>query len=305
MTVYEELRRRPATFRCLTGMTVSQFEQQYEQVASDIESHEEKRLRRPDRKRAIGGGASHRLDGRDRVLMALIWLRVYPTYEVLGFIFDLHKSNVGRNLKPILEVLSKHLEIEWPDKAKRTKKKMNEFMQEFPEVAVIGDATEQPTCRPTGRDTQQRYYSGRKKRHTLKTQVVVLPDGTIAAFSDTVPGSQHDKSLYDASGLANHLDQDEAIMGDSGYQGIQHDHRAVLPDKKPKGGELTDDQKARNHQISQARIVVENTIAQLKSFRVFADRYRHPRDSHNWVFGIVVGLVNQRIARRPLRVVSA
>jgi transposase len=188
---------------------------------------------------------------------------------------------------------------------KRTKKKMNEFIQEFPEVAVIGDATEQPTCHPTGRDTQQRYYSGKKKRHTLKTQVVVLPDGTIAAFSDTVPGSQHDKSLYDARGLANHLDQDKAIMGDSGYQGIQHDHRAVLPDKKPKGGELTDDQKARNHQISQARIVVENTIAQLKSFRVFADRYRHPRDSHNWVFGIVVGLVNQRIARRPLRVVSA
>jgi transposase len=286
-------------------MTSKEFESLYEQVASDIESYEEKRLRRPDRKREIGGGANYSLDERNRLLMALIWLRVYPTYEVLGFIFDLHKSNVGRNLKPIRDVLSKHLEIEWPEKGERAKKKMNEFMQEFPEVAMIVDATEQPTYRPQDQDEQKRYYSGKKKRHTLKTQVVVLPDGSIAGFSDTVKGSQHDKSLYDASRVADRLDEDEAMMGDSGYQGIQQHHRAVLPDKKPKGGELTDDQKARNHQISQARIVVENTIAQLKTFRVLADRYRHPRNSHNQVFGIIAGLVNQRIERRPLRVVSA
>ena len=304
MTVYERLRRKPATFRSLAGMTIKEFEHLYEQVANDIESYEERRLRRVDRKRDIGGGGSHRLDGRNRLLMALIWLRVYPIYDVLGFIFDLHKSNVCRNLKPILEVLSKHLEIEWPDKAERARKKMNEFMQEFPEVAMIVDATEQPANRPQDRDEQKKYYSGKKKRHTLKTQIVVLPDGTIAGFSDTVQGSQHDKSLYDASGVADRLDEDEAMMGDSGYQGIQHQHRAVLPDKKPKGGELTDDQKARNHQISQARIVVEHIIAQLKSFRVLADRYRHPRDSHNQTFGIVVGLVNQRIARCPLRVAS-
>ena len=302
MTVYEKLRRRPATFRSLAGMTVKEFEQLYERVVGDIASYEEKRLRRPDRKRAVGGGASHSLDEGNRLLLALIWLRVYPTYEVLGFIFNLHKSNGSRNLKPILDILSKQLEIEWPDKTERRKKKLNEFMQEFPEVAVIVDATEQATYRPQDQITQKRYYSGKKKRHTLKTQLVVLPDGTVAGFSDTVPDSQHDKSLYDASGVTDQLDQDEAIMGDSGYQGIQPDHRAVLPDKKPKGGELTDAQKARNHRVSQARIVVENTIAQLKTFRVLADRYRHPRSSHNQVFGIVVSLVNQRIERRPLRV---
>jgi hypothetical protein len=303
MTVYEKLRRRPATFRSLTGMTVKEFEQMYERVVGDIASYEEKRLRRPDRKRAVGGGASHSLDEGNRLLLALIWLRVYPTYEVLGFIFNLHKSNVSRNLKPILDILSKHLEIEWPDKTERRKKSLNEFMQDFPDVTVIVDATEQPTYRPTDRDTQKRYYSGKKKRHTLKTQVLVLPDGTVAGFSDTVPGSQHDKSLFDASGVTDQLDPDEAIMGDSGYQGIQHDHRAVLPDKKPRGGELTDDQKARNHRVSQARIVVENTIAQLKTFRVLSDRYRQPRASHHQAFGIVAGLVNLRFERRPLRAV--
>jgi transposase len=286
----------------LTGLTVEKFDALLDQLLPLFQKTEQQRLSRPDRKRAIGGGASHRLDERNRLLLALIWLRVYPTYEVLGFIFNLHKSNVSRKLKPILDILSEHLEIEWPDKTERRKKSLNEFMQDFPDVTVIVDATEQPTYRPTDRDTQKRYYSGKKKRHTLKTQVVVLPDGTVAGFSDTVPGSQYDKSLFDASGVTDQLDQDEAIMGDSGYQGIQHDHRAVLPDKKPKGGELTDAQKARNHRVSQARIVVENTIAQLKTFRVLADRYRHPRASHHQAFGIVVGLVNQRIERRPLRV---
>jgi len=301
MTVYERLHQRPATFRSLTGMTVEEFERLYEQIESAIEDYETRRLWRPDRERDMGGGASYSLDGRNRLLLALIWLRVYPVYEVLGFIFDLHKSNVGRNLKAMLDVLSEHLEIEWPDKAKRTKKKMNEFMAEFPEVAVIVDATEQPTQRPGDPDTQKKYYSGKKRRHTLKTQVVALPDGTIVGVSDTVPGSQHDKALYDAIGVAEQLEEDEAIMGDSGYQGIQHDHLAVLPTKKPKGGELTDEQKQRNRQISQARVVIENTIAQLKFFRILADRYRHSRDSHHQVFRIVASLVNRRMRRHPLR----
>lgn len=305
MTIYDKLKRRPAAFRSLTGISISEFEQLYEQVEGDVESYDKKRLERPGRQRAVGGGANYTHDARNRLLMALIWLRVYPTYDVLGFIFDLDKSNVGRNVKPVLEVLGKHLTIEWPDKTERSKKNLNQFMTDFPEVAAIVDATEQPTYRPKDKETQKKYYSGKKKRHTLKTQIVVTPNGEIIDVSETVPGSQHDKSLYDQRRADDLLDPEEGMMGDSGYQGIQHDHLAVLPDKKPKNGELTDEQKARNRLVSQARIVVENTLAQMKSFRVLSDRYRHPRDTHNDVFTIVAVLVNRRIARRPLRMAIA
>lgn len=305
MTIYDKLRRRPAAFRSLTGMRVKEFDQLYEQVASDIDEYEEGRLSRGDRKRAIGGGASYTHDTRNRLLMAMIWLRVYPTYDVLGFIFELHKSNIGRNLQPILAVLRKHLTVEWPDEAGRRKKSLDKFMEEFPEVAAIVDATEQPTYRPKDKEAQKKYYSGKKTRHTLKTQVVVTPDGTIIDVSDTVPGSQHDKSLYDDSGAGERLEPEEAMMGDSGYQGIQHDHLAVLPHKKPRGGQLTEQQKAHNRSVSQARVIVENTLAQVKSFRVLSDRYRHPRASHNETFVIVAALVNRRIQRRPLRSVLA
>ena len=123
-------------------------------------------------------------------------------------------------------------------------------------------------------------------------------------FSETVPGAKHDKRLYDESGVSDRLDDDEAVLGDSGFQGVQKDHLAVLPDKKPKGGELTDEQKTRNRRISQHRIVVENTICQLKTFRVLAHVYRHDRETHHDIFAIVAALVNRRIRRRPLRRVA-
>jgi hypothetical protein len=305
MTVYEKLRRRPAVFRNLTGLSLDEFETLYQQLVDAIERYDETRLERHERQRAVGAGRRYAHDARDRLLMAMIWLRIYPTYEVLGFIFDLDKSNICRNLKGVLTVLREQLgdEVQWPDQARR-KQKMDQFMQEFPDVAAIVDATEQPTQRPQDPEAQQDHYSGKKRRHTLKTQIVVGPDGEIMDHSATVPGSKHDKKLYDERGVSDRLNDDEAMMGDSGFQGIQKDHRAVLPDKKPRGGALTDAQKARNRRISHYRIVVENTICQLKTFRVLAHVYRHARASHCDVFAVVAALVNRRIRRRPLRQVA-
>ena len=232
----------------------------------------------------------------------MIWFRIYPTYDVLGFLFDLDKSNIGRNLQGVLAVLQQELgdEIQWPDESQR-KRKLDEFLQDFPEVVAIVDATEQPIQRPKDPDIQKAHYSGKKKRHTLKTQVVVDPAGKLMAISETVPGSQHDKKLYDKSGVGDQLNDDEAMMGDSGFQGIQHTHRAVLPYKKPKGGQLTQAQKAHNRRVSPVRVIVENTIGRIKIFRVMAEVYRHPREGYNNIFRIVAALVDRQLRRRPLR----
>jgi len=302
MTVYAKLSRRPAAFRSLTGVSLEEFNKLYEEVVDKINSYDESRLNHRPRERASGAGGQYQHDARNRLLMGLIWLRVYPTYEVLGFLFGLHKSNIGRNLKVILAVLRGALgdEIRWPDKQQR-QRNLAAFMQEFPDVVAIVDATEQPTQRPSAEDTQKTHYSGKKKRHTLKTQVVVGPDGEVIAVSDTVPGAKHDKKLYDESGVGNYLEEDEAMMGDSGYQGIQQEHPAALPYKKPKGGSLTPEQKAHNRRLSRIRIVVEHTIAQLKTFRLTAEVYRHAREAYNDRFRIVVALVNRRLQRHPLR----
>lgn len=282
----------------MTGMTVSKFDNLYQKVGPKIGEYRRKRLTQRERERALGAGGEYKNDTRNRLLMVMIWLRLYVTYEVLGFLFDLHKSNVCRNMSPILTVLQEEMsgEISWPDKEKRKKMRMAQFIEEFPDVIAIVDATEQSTQRPQDDEEQEKYYSGKKNRHTLKNQVVVTPEGELIHAGKTEPGSKHDKKVFDESETG---DMDEgAYMGDKGYQGIQDDHNAILPDKKPRGKELRQEQKARNKRISKARIVVEHTIGKMKIYQVLSQRYRHPRDTHEQVFTIVAGLVNRQIRSR-------
>ena len=297
--VYERLSRRRSAFSSLTGMSVSEFDNLYQEMGSKIGECLIESLNKRDRKRIIGAGGNYKNDTRNRLLLTIIWLRIYATYEVLGFLFDLHKSNVYRNMQPILEVLQRELgaEFAWPDKEKRQKMRMAQFMKEFSDVVAIVDATEQATQRPKDNKEQKKYYSGKKKHHTLKNQIIVTPEGEIIQVSKTEPGSKSDKKIFDESELGD-MDDEDAYMGDKGYQGIQHDHNAVLPDKKPKGKELSLEQKARNKRISKVRIVVEHTFGKVKNYQVLSQRYRHPRDSHDTVFEIVAGLVNRQIRDR-------
>jgi len=200
--VYERLVRRPAAFRHMTGMTQTEFEALYWQAAPLLEEERLERLNARPRQRAVGGGGQYKNDIRNRLLMGLIWLRIYPIYEVLGFLFDLHKSNVSRNLEPVLEVLHQLLgdEVAWPDEKQRKKKGMDQFLEEFADVVAIVDATEQPIQRPEDDETQRRFYSGKKKRHTVKHQIVVTPEGEIIHTGGAASGSKHDKAMFDDSG---------------------------------------------------------------------------------------------------------
>src|SRR5438270_3232083 len=81
----ENLRKRPAVFGHLTGLTVAAFDELAAEVAPAVEAAHRKKLDRPDRRRAIGGGDGFDLATPDQLLLTAIWLRQYPTNEVLGF----------------------------------------------------------------------------------------------------------------------------------------------------------------------------------------------------------------------------
>lgn len=279
------------------------------------------------RQRKFGAGRKFRHDLRDRLLLALFWLRVYPTFEVLGFFFSLDKTSAEDNLKDILATLEAmtSFALEHPDKTRRKLRTVQQVMDAFPEVAVVIDAKEQRLQRPQnpkpvasreGEETdnasakreanvQKPYYSGKKKCHTLKTQIGVRPDGTIVAVSDSVPGgANHDLTLLRQSGLLDRLDTGEAAMMDKGYDGIKNDYpdtKLCLPFKARRNHPLTDEQKAYNQFLSQYRIVVEHTNAQLNVFQVLVQTYRHCRHKHSQIVRVVAGLVNRRIAKQPLK----
>lgn len=314
MITYESLRQHPAAFRSFTGHTPEQFEALFAQFAP---AHAQRCAASPTtkegkpRQRAFGGGCHARHDLPTRLLMALLWLRIYPTFEVLGFLFSLNKTNVHEAVHDMLATLESmaNFPFERPVPERKKLRSLAAVMDAFPEVRVVIDAKEQRIQRPKSskeEDRQRPYYSGKKKCHTLKNEIAVQPDGTIGAVSESVPGGAvHDLTLLRHTRLIERLDPaDEAAMVDKGYDGLQHDypeHTIYRPFKARRNRPLTAEQRAYNRHLSRYRIVVEHTNAQLNQFQVLAQVYRHAREGHRRVVRAVAFLVDQRIRQRPLK----
>lgn len=311
MLSYEELCRHPAAFPSLTGMTRAEFDgllPRFTQAEADVRAGSDTTRRdgRP-RERAAGAGRRYRHGPADRLLMTLLWLRVYPTYEVLGFFFGLHKRNAQLNVLAALEALDSLADFPF-DRPGRDRKRLRsaaEVMAAFPQVRVIIDAKEQRVNKPQGEERQKPYYSGKKKAHTIKTQVVIDTRGRVAAVSASVPGATHDLTLLVGSGALTGLGEGEAAMMDKGYAGVGRHHPGVpvvLPHKKPRGGELSEPQRAFNREVARHRIVVEHTMAQLNRFTVLRQVFRaKKRHRHGGVVRVVAVLVNRRMAVTPLK----
>jgi hypothetical protein len=100
---YERLSKKPLLFKSFTaGLTVHEFDDIYEEIAKTYDKHEIQRLsKRKNRERSMGAGRHFKLDLRDRFLMLLIYYRLYITYTLAGFLFDLDQSNVCRDIQKI------------------------------------------------------------------------------------------------------------------------------------------------------------------------------------------------------------
>jgi len=135
---------------------------------------------------------------------------------------------------------------------------------------------------------QRRASSGKKKRHTLKSQVVTDAAGEVLEVDAGHRGPASDKKVYEQSGVAERYPQAEPY-GDLGYQGSDG---IKVPHKKPKGGELTPAQKEANRQHAQIRVRVEQGIRRLKAFRILRDGYRLAPGLFPRVAAVVVGVVH-------------
>ena len=103
---YRRLCKKPLLFRSLTGLTVREFDQISTEMDSKYEEYERRRLSKRKRKRDVGAGRPFKLKPRERLLMLLVYYRLYITYALSGFLFDFDQSNVFRDLT-ILESLLK------------------------------------------------------------------------------------------------------------------------------------------------------------------------------------------------------
>lgn len=278
------LKKRPQTFRSLTGLSVEKYNQLYKTLLPLYKKAETKRLSKTKRQRSQGGGRKKELLLEDQLLMLLMYYRLYISQEFLGLIFNLHNCNVSRQINYLHPLLSKIFKI--------PTKKINLTEEELTEKALIElfvDATEQQIQRP--KKGQKNYYSGKKKKHTLKNQIVINGKGKILSVTKSTPGKKHDKKLFDETKLNRPKEID--LTGDLGYYGA---NQMILPHKKPKGKELTKQQKQYNTELSRKRIRVEHSFGKMKIYQILSQRFRNPLSKHTIIFKNIAGLHNLMFA---------
>ncbi len=89
-------------FRSFTGLTVEEFDNIYRKMEKRYDHPEIKLLsKRKDRERETGAGRPFKLDTRDRFLLLLVYYRLYITYTLAGFLFDLDQSSICRDIQKI------------------------------------------------------------------------------------------------------------------------------------------------------------------------------------------------------------
>jgi len=266
---YAKIRKNTKTFHRLFGITPQEFDIILQKVEPMWHERIISSYKRP--------GRNYKMDLSDMILMLLLYYRSYITHVFVGYMFGIDDSRVCRIIRSLEPILASVMALQ----------KCKKLSQEEVESLII-DATEQPIERPQRR--QKPYYSGKKKRHTMKTEIRVTQQRCIVHVSKSHPGSTHDFTVFKREKTPS---KDARIFVDSGYQGIHKVHQnADFPYKSTKNKPLDHEEKAYNTALSRLRVKVEHIFAQIKTFKIMSDRYRNKRKRYNVKFNIIAGIVN-------------
>ena len=100
-------------------------------------------------------------------------------------------------------------------------------------------------------NNQKRFYSGKKRRHTLKSQLVVDKKTKQVICTAFTNGKRHDFRLFKES--KTKINPAIKVITDTGYQGIQKLHiKSQLPKKKINKIPLTKEDKKKNQELARA-----------------------------------------------------
>jgi hypothetical protein len=297
-----KLERQPRVFQSLTGLSPAAFAQllpAFEQayaVAQDTADAQ----RQQARERQRGGGRKATLATlADKLVFILFYFRMYPTQAAQGFFFGLSQGQACTWIHRLTPVLNQALGSEQQLPA-RQPAAVTQILAACPDLAFIVDGTERPIQRPHDAERQQQFYSGKKKRHTVKN-IVITHKGSrkIKALGPTCEGKKHDKAAMDETDFL--FPPGSRLWKDTGFQGYEPAGVTTYqPKKKPRGGELTPAEKESNQAISRERIGVEHSLGGTKIFRIVHDVFRNHRPAFDdLVMVTACGLFNLRLDFRP------
>jgi hypothetical protein len=300
MISYDKVKDNAPLLIALTGLTFSEFEKllvAFEKAWEDyiIKNHIDEK----ERQRHYGGGRKPVLENsEDKLLFILIYFKLYPLQIFIGFLFGMGQSQANEwihKLSAILKTTLDNLNV-LPE---RDSDNLEEALEKAEEKEVAIDGTERRRQRPKDNEKQKEFYSGKKKAHTMKNNIVVTVEGRkIIYLSGTYEGKKHDKKICDDEALV--FPEKTIVNQDTGFQGYEPEGVIIKqPKKKPRGGELSLEEKNQNSIFSSIRVVVEHVISGIKRCRIVKDVLRNTKENYDdLVIEISCGLHNFRTEHR-------
>ena len=147
-------------WRAAVGLDKSRFEKLLEGFKKSYKEHYSETLS----ERLVENGVGYCINNEEELLLyTLFSLKSGLTYDLLGFVTGMDASNAQRNQKTGVEILKKTLESKglMPKRNFMNVKDFEAYFSASDELII--DATEQVIQRPSDKEEQKQYYSGKKK----------------------------------------------------------------------------------------------------------------------------------------------
>lgn len=235
----------------------------------------------------IKRGKKPKLCVEEQILVTLEYWREYRTYFHIGTSWGVSESTVCRIVHRIENQLMASGKFRL--QGKKSLVRVRGFSR--PKIAVM-DVTQTPIERPKRK--QREFYSGKKKYHTLKTQLIINRETGEIICTFFGKGRGHDFSLFKASGV--HFHPKTTSLADGGYQGINRYHcNSYTPRKKPKNGELSSLEKEYNRLLAKERIIIEHINRRLKIFKILGNKYRNRRRRYGLRCNLLAAIYNYEL----------
>ena len=235
----------------------------------------------------------------EKLFFILVYLKNYSLQEMTAASFGFSQGQASKWQKVLTPLLHDTLK-KLGTLPTRDGQKVAQILNKIGETQCFQDVSERNINRPDDQDTQEEFYSGKKKAHTIKNNFVTTQSQYVVYLSPTHQGKIHDKKIADNDEIC--FPDGIHLFQDSGFQGYRPANVFIVqPYKKPRNSELSELEKWFNRYVSTIRICVEHAISGIKRFRIIKDKCRH--FSHHFrdqILEICTGLHNFRV-RSPFR----
>jgi hypothetical protein len=289
--VFDYIQKYPLRTKQILGIS---YEQLQSLLNCAINRHNEIKIKQSSQKiriNAIGGGRPEKLLVQEQVCLCLFYLRQMPTFQVLGMLLGISKTEANDTFHYWILILRDILPSSLLEQVSNNESDLLFVQEALTNFRLLVDSLEQPINRPSDQKKQQEYFSGKKKQHTLKSQMIGLPEAKdIVEIEVGTPGPTADINLFRKT--QKKFDKSQQFSGDKAYQGGEN---ITTPHKRKPKQELTQQQKDENKALSSNRIFIEHLIRLLKIFRIASQRFRLKIDTYEQIILTVCGLVRLRI----------